>query len=70
MNKIVEAYERGEGNANLDQLLAMPDEKLARNLGIVRSQIEMAVEQKNEKALLKLQAWEDEIIAARFIKLG
>lgn len=42
--------------------------KLEKNLALVRKQQTLAFRQGNEKALHKLQRWENEITAAIYIK--
>lgn len=55
-------------NKNIETMLGFSFAKLEKNLALVRAQQALAFKQKNEKALLKLQRWENEITAAIYIK--
>lgn len=55
-------------NQNIKTMLGFSFSKLEKNLALVRKQQALAFQQNNEKALIKLQKWEWEIIQAINIK--
>jgi len=55
-------------NKNIETMIGFSFARLKKNLALVRKQQALAFKQKNEKALLRLQRWENEITAAIYIK--
>lgn len=55
-------------NKNVEIMLGFSFARLEKNLALVRKQQALAFKQKNEKALLRLQRWENEITAAIYSK--
>lgn len=51
----------------IKELCKLPDKKLSKWLDLVRSQQDLAIKQKNEKAMIELMIREEEIAQARLI---
>ncbi len=65
-NRIIKDTQEAE--SHIAQMVEMPDNKLSKNLDIVRQQMEMAYQANKQDAVALMQVWERQIIEARVMK--